>query len=639
MLTGDNSILGRAQSTHAYNSIGKAKDEVNLVYNSAMTEYLRLKYDDGATPKTIDELFGQEITNLNTKMQAQNTSTGTTTITYSNKVVTITYKDLQSGKTYTTTATLNDTLGSEKLGTWTAITEKDGKVDVGNDKINLTVVSEVETESRAAVIKIAVDGANESDVKQWLETLTSTELNNMVAQKESGQNWEDSWLNEDYNDLQEAFEDGYPWNDQTYTDKYEMMIKAGYVDYTNYPKAITLTLNSESIKIGLAGEFVVTKNDDYEITATNEAGDTGHATAKVTKCTKNGMEEKFQYPTDKTQNYPLIQDGGYEAIIPEGFAYGKSANVGTISKGLVITDAIDEEGNSKGNEFVWIPMEKGTLKVKGTNKPMAIETTGTDTKGNKNYQGALYDTWTENATYNTNYVQTNTNNFREPAYLTNSDFGDNSNYNKDASGNKIVTETSLQESYNEMVKSVIANGGFYVARYEMVKSVIANGGFYVARYEMGKEENYSKLNVMPTSASAEDENMWYGLYNKAKAYAQAADNAKKVTSYMIWGSQYDAMLNFGLTNSADSSKVIASNNGNHSNSLLKTGTYQGTDSINNIFDLEGNQFEWTQEACDTLGRASRGGTYDFIHSPSNRFSYIPNSTNPYHSSRLSLYIK
>ena len=58
MLTGDNSILGRAQSTHAYNAIGSAKDEVNLAYNSAMTEYLRLKYDDGATPKTIDELFG-----------------------------------------------------------------------------------------------------------------------------------------------------------------------------------------------------------------------------------------------------------------------------------------------------------------------------------------------------------------------------------------------------------------------------------------------------------------------------------------------------------------------------------------------------------------------------------------------------
>ena len=623
MLTGDNSILGRAQSTHAYNSIGKAKDEVNLVYNSAMTEYLRLKYDDGATPKTIDELFGQEITNLNTKMQAQNTSTGTTTITYSNKVVTITYKDLQSGKTYTTTATLNDTLGSEKLGTWTAITEKDGKVDVGNDKIKLTVVSEVETESRAAVIKIAVDGANESDVKQWLETLTSTELNNMVAQKESGQNWEDSWLNEDYNDLQEAFEDGYPWNDQTYTDKYEMMIKAGYVDYTNYPKAITLTLNSESIKIGLAGEFVVTKNDDYEITATNEAGDTGHATAKVTKCTKNGMEEKFQYPTDKTQNYPLIQDGGYEAIIPEGFAYGKSANVGTISKGLVITDAIDEAGNSIGNEFVWIPMEKGTLKVKGTNKPMAIETTGTDTKGNKNYQGALYDTWTENATYNTNYVQTNPSNYREPAYLTDSNYADNSNYNKDASGNKIVTETSLQESYNEMVKSVIANGGFYVARYEM-----------------GKEENYSKLNVMPTSASAEDENMWYGLYSKAKAYAQAADNTKKVTSYMIWGSQYDAMLNFGLTNSADSSKVIASNNGNHSNSLLKTGTYQGTDSINNIFDLEGNQLEWTQEAYGTDYRAIRGGRYSRSGSPpSLRDTDLPNTLSRYYSSRLSLYVK
>lgn len=46
MLTGDNSVLTRAQSTKAYNAIGAAKDEVATAYNAAYAEYLRQQYDD-----------------------------------------------------------------------------------------------------------------------------------------------------------------------------------------------------------------------------------------------------------------------------------------------------------------------------------------------------------------------------------------------------------------------------------------------------------------------------------------------------------------------------------------------------------------------------------------------------------------
>ena len=44
MLTGDNSLLGNAQRTGPYNDIGAAKDEIGLVYNSAMQQFYEQKY-------------------------------------------------------------------------------------------------------------------------------------------------------------------------------------------------------------------------------------------------------------------------------------------------------------------------------------------------------------------------------------------------------------------------------------------------------------------------------------------------------------------------------------------------------------------------------------------------------------------
>ena len=107
---------------------------------------------------------------------------------------------------------------------------------------------------------------------------------------------------------------------------------------------------------------------------------------------------------------------------------------------------------------------------------------------------------------------------------------------------------------------------------------------------------------------------------------------------MIWGSQYDAMLNFAL-NGTDIEKVTATTNGNHAVRILKTGLTKTSDSINNIYDLEGNMWEWSLEASSPYGRVTRGGYYYDSISPSNRYGYSPSYTSVSHGSRLSLYIK
>ena len=109
---------------------------------------------------------------------------------------------------------------------------------------------------------------------------------------------------------------------------------------------------------------------------------------------------------------------------------------------------------------------------------------------------------------------------------------------------------------------------------------------------------------------------------------------------MIWGSQYDAMLNWAKTGE-DKDKITNRVLGNNSSgSVTTTGNSNySDDSINNIRDLGGNLREWTLEAYNTSSRVFRGGGYSFTGSPRCRVNVTPNSTNSGNGSRVTLYIK
>ena len=57
MLAGNNSILGRAQSTVYMNEIGEGKDFVALAWNAAYTEYLNKYYTNTLGSATLTSLF------------------------------------------------------------------------------------------------------------------------------------------------------------------------------------------------------------------------------------------------------------------------------------------------------------------------------------------------------------------------------------------------------------------------------------------------------------------------------------------------------------------------------------------------------------------------------------------------------
>ena len=341
---------------------------------------------------------------------------------------------------------------------------------------------------------------------------------------------------------------------------------------------------------------------------------TGTCSVKVTKLDHSEVVVPTITAKGNLTNKPNIKEVRQGNIpIPQGYNYIKGDKIG----GAVITDAATGVEKT-GNEFVWVPVD--------TLSNMAVVTSGTDANGNINYRGVLYN-WGADATGNTAYDwSADSTNYREPANLS-------SSYDS-TSKNSSWTSTLYQEEYNKMVKSVSEYGGFYIGRYEMSINATSKNA-------------ESKSGATSATSKDSDTNQWYGLYNKAKTYAQESNEDKKVVSSMIWGSQYDAMLKWMKGNGIDVTSTTptdlsigaTSKNTTRVTGGANSGQSVSKDKLSNIYDILGNSYEWTQEAGTTSYRVYRGGSCDNSLAPSYRNHSNPTGTNSFIGSRLTLYIK
>lgn len=171
----------------------------------------------------------------------------------------------------------------------------------------------------------------------------------------------------------------------------------------------------------------------------------------------------------------------------------------------------------------------------------------------------------------------------------------------------------------------------------MAKSVAKNGGFYISRYEVGVNGESKKGQKVLTANNTDGSNYlgansWYGLYNTIRKI----DENKQ----MIWGCQYDQMIKFLKENGENPENAHSDRN------LTRTQALSGLnelDCMKNIYDLEGNHFEWTLEAYSSTDRAKRGNYYDNLNvgifvSASHYHNSNPTSVYDYFSSRSTLYL-
>ena len=255
-------------------------------------------------------------------------------------------------------------------------------------------------------------------------------------------------------------------------------------------------------------------------------------------------------------------------IIPKGFApiNENGADWGTktgYQKGLVITDEVDGDGNSIGNEFVWIPVDGEIVKFE------------------------RYD------------------------------FGK-------MHSNISSLDDILEPIPTEITKSVTNNGGFYIGRYEAGKpeseEILVTDGSIKPVSKQGA----IVWNSIVWGTSSNETNPGNGAVTIARNMYSVDDTSYGVASTLVYGVQWDTALKFigaydigeeGYNLYAIDSAGMGNYRGtNGADDIISasepalSGAREGFRQ-KNIYDMAGNVWEWTMEKYSTV-HIYRGGYYN-----------------------------
>ena len=360
-------------------------------------------------------------------------------------------------------------------------------------------------------------------------------------------------------------------------------------------------------------------------------------------------------PGDKAEETKEYEDtNGDTAVIPGGFTVSGLPEESTIEDGLVIYlipdgETVDwtnptEVANAQKtyDQFVWIPISHEQINnmyicqaKTGSNGNCNITVENGEAKctihNSTQMAGRLYaiaggekfeQAYTEVYTPNTG--------LREPDVLDDSTRADGNSASLAQISNILGTtgydttdnfKQSLQEEYNEIVKSVYENKGFYVGRYETS--------------EMVNEDRNATVKSVAGTMTGIGSVTWYRMYAQQKKYAEN-NRLTSVKSTMMQGAAYDQVMKFvedgtrldginlyttttpgnvGHTAAQGVTEVYQTGGLNYPTSA----TVAYNDCVKNIYDLEGNVYIWTTEAYSTASRANRGGRYSHSSSASYRY--------------------
>ena len=183
--------------------------------------------------------------------------------------------------------------------------------------------------------------------------------------------------------------------------------------------------------------------------------------------------------------------------------------------------------------------------------------------------------------------------------------------------------------YNTMRTQVLKYGGFYIGRYEAgVNSTTLRTKVTTAQTVVCKK-GVAPYNYVPWGKTMGDASEIEGESGAVYLAKSMYSSSSSVTSTLTYGCEWDAMCRY----IGDSQRTTPTKD-----NVELTGSV-ATDVSKNIYDLAGNCYEWTMEACDANDRVSRGGNYIDAFPVSFRFSRVPTNGSGYHSFRPTLYIK
>ncbi len=360
---------------------------------------------------------------------------------------------------------------------------------------------------------------------------------------------------------------------------------------------VLLILAGVSINLVLGNNGIISKAKEAE----TKSGEASENDLKGMNSLIEEMESALNDGKTESETIPYLPS--------DDFHYDTSTSVDT---GLVIAD-------SNGNEYVWVVVPKSLYNNTAYNS-------NNDKKpsSSTDYENIEYCLQQYTATYR------NKTSYSDVYYADDKNVG------------WFTDETAYNNFKNSMLKSVYENGGFYVGRYE------AGIGTNRTSIEEQVDGKYPVPTTVPVT-KADTYPYTYVTRTQAQNLAKNVNSGNK-TSSLMFGVQWDLVLAFmskdtekinqnTLSELTSNSTTMGNYNNNlweiknvnaqylsngkfvqcsnpykkesNSNILLTTGA-DDSFSVQNIYDIAGNVWEWTLEkTSDTSGYcARRGGSYN-----------------------------
>ncbi len=312
-------------------------------------------------------------------------------------------------------------------------------------------------------------------------------------------------------------------------------------------------------------------------------------------------------------NTPEVND---KPTIPTGYTVSTDQGEDSVAEGLVISD-------NNGNEFVWIEVPK-TKEV--------YEKTGLGiTDFDKNYENIYNDLKAYSSSYGT----------PDDTFYDGCGFNDSTEYNK---------------AKNKMLKSVYENGGFWIGRYEAgIEGSIETDTSGEEKTAKPRTTHEDITDSSPKAVSKPNKYPYNYVYcSEAQKLASEMPTSGELTSSLMFGVQWNLVCKF-LENTLEPTDINSNSgkwgnyndvsfsldrgkystnkgstwteytedsgeyvkehikqggSGNTKSVLLTTGASDRNCKLN-IYDLAGNEYEWTLEKSDDpdFPCRRRGGSY------------------------------
>ena len=395
---------------------------------------------------------------------------------------------------------------------------------------------------------------------------------------------------------------------------------------------VLLILAGVSINLVLGNNGIIAKAKD----AQRESAEASQNDLKG----MNGLIEQMESTLNGSGNGGKTEPETVPYLPSDDFHYDTSTSVDT---GLVIKDA-------SGNEYVWVVVPRTTAVYK---------TTGL---GKTTFTDADY-------TSIENDLKEYTKTYRNGTGYSDTYAADDKNVGWFADA------TAYNNLKNSMLKSVYENGGFYVGRYEAGIDT-TTGTNRTSNTDKNSDGKYT-IEGMPAPVSKADAYPYtYVTRTQAQNLASNVNSGTK-TSSLMFGVQWDLMLAFmhnkgniadstltsnstTIGNYKDNSWTIKNANAKYSDnkgrtftacpnpfkkesnsSILLTTGADSSFSVQNIYDVAGNVWEWILENTSStdLPCASRGGCFSSTGSDSPTIYFIvpTDGSNYSHGFRVSLF--